>query len=66
MANIQAISYDELKKDLDDSYKDIGVCQIALSQGIVAYSGGSVKERLDHNKHFVKVIEAEIARRKKE
>jgi len=58
------ISDDRLKQDLTDSYKDIIDCTVALKNGVTQYSGGSVQERLTHNMHFVKVITAEIKRRK--
>ena len=63
MIDIKTISDETLKKDLDDSYKDIVDCTNALNVGVTNYSGGSVQERLDDNKQFVIVIEAEIKRR---
>ena len=63
MADIKTIPDNELKKDLDDSYKDVLDCTTALRVGVVDYSGGSVQEQLDKNKQFIKVIEAEIQRR---
>ncbi len=55
---------EELKKDLRDSLDDIAICTNAKEQGINVYSGGGVQQRLDDNRHFVKVITAEIERRK--
>ena len=62
--DITTIPTSELKQDLEDSQVDIKVCQLALVHRIESYSGGSVQERLDKNQHFVKVITAELARRK--
>jgi len=64
MLDIKTIPDDRLKQDLDDSYKDIMDCTTALKVGVTQYSGGSIEERLNKNKHFVKVITAEIKRRK--
>ncbi len=64
MRNIQTIPIEELRKDLKESLSDIDICTKAKEQGINQYSGGSVQRRLDGNKHFVKVITAEIERRK--
>lgn len=64
MINIQTIPTEQLKKDLKDSLDDIDVCTKAREQGIYQYSGGSVQRRLDSNRHFVRVIETEIERRK--
>jgi len=61
--DITTIPTRELLDDLADSQADIKVCQLALVHRIEAYSGGSVQERLDKNRHFVKVITAELARR---
>lgn len=52
-----------LVKDREDSVQDIKVCEIALAVGVTQYSGGLVKDRLDKNKGFIEVIDAEIARR---
>jgi hypothetical protein len=52
MVDIKTIKDAELKQDLDDIHKDIKDCEKAL------------RERLNENKHFVKVITAEIQRRK--
>ncbi len=64
MVNIQTIPDDKLRKDLKESFEDIDVCVKAIAIGITKYSGGEVKKRLDDNKQFVKIIEAEIERRK--
>jgi hypothetical protein len=54
-----------LERDLQDSHNDILACASALSQWITSYSGGSVQERLEANKRFVKVISEELDRRSK-
>ncbi len=64
MIDIKTIPDSKLKQDLDESNYDIVVCETALSLGINKYSRGSVRERLNGNKHFVNVITAEIQRRK--
>lgn len=61
--DITAISTDVLEKDLQESRDDIKVCEVALSQGIKTYSGGSVASRLLANEHFVEVITKELNRR---
>jgi hypothetical protein len=61
--NITTIPTNELLDDLADSQSDIKVCQLALTHRIETYSGGLVQERLDKNRHFVKVITAELERR---
>ena len=65
MIDIATIPEDELRSDLCDSYRDIQVCEFALLHDVTAYSGGDVQKRLDANKHFVQVIEAELLRRGK-
>lgn len=65
MDDITLISEEELRKDLEDSYKDILDCEAALKLGLKTYSGGSIHSRLIANKYFVKVIAAELNRRKK-
>ena len=62
--DIAKLPIEELESDLLDSQSDIKICEMSLRQGILFYSGGSVQDRLDGNKHFVKVITAEIERRK--
>lgn len=61
--DITLIPIETLEKDLQESRDDISICEIALTQGIETYSGGSVKERLEDNKRFVEVITKEIKRR---
>ena len=63
MIDIKTISNVELKKDLDDSYEDILNCEAALKLGITEYSSGTVLDRLNKNKQFVKRITDEIKRR---
>jgi hypothetical protein len=63
--DISTIPIGKLEVDLQESRDDISICEIALSHGILSYSGGSVKERLEDNKHFVKVISDELDRRAK-
>ena len=64
MKDIKTKPMHELVKDLKDSNINIKVCEFALSIGVLQWSGGSVQERLGDNKHFVRVIEAEIERRR--
>jgi len=63
MVDITTIPTEELETDLKDSKDDIVACQAALLLGITEYSGGSVLARINANKHFVKVITAELERR---
>jgi hypothetical protein len=62
--DITTISTKTLEEDLQASRNDIETCETALSVGITSYSGGSVKERLEANKHFVQVISKELDRRR--
>lgn len=64
MTDITTIPTEELVSDLKDSIADIKTCEFALSRGVDEYNGKSVQYRLDANKHFVKVITAELERRK--
>ena len=64
--NITSVPEEELRKDLQDSYYDINICEAVLALGIFEYSDGEfVHVRLITNQHIVKVIEAELARRDK-
>ena len=63
MTDITIIPTAELEKDLQESRSDISACEVALTQNIKSYSGGSVEERLKANKHFVEVISKELNRR---
>ena len=63
MVDITTIPTDELEKDLEDSRKDIAVCQVALDMNVTEYSGGSVEKRLKGNQHFIDVITNELGRR---
>jgi len=65
MVDITTIPTSELLADLADSEADIKTCQLALVHQINEWSGGSVQERLDKNRYFVKVITAELARRER-
>ena len=56
----------ELLHDLEESEQDIYNCDLAIKVGVTTYSGGSVQERLEKNKQFIKVINAEISRRENE
>ena len=58
--DISAIQTWELEKDLQDSRNDIAACETALYMGITSYSGGSVQDQLDKNKHFIKIISTEL------
>jgi len=62
--DIKSIPIDQLQKDIQDSYSDISVCEVAISMGITHYSGGLVQTRLDANQHFINVITKELERRK--
>ena len=64
MVDIKTIPIEKLKKDIADSKRDILVCNIALANKITEYSGGTVKSRLEANKHFVDVITKELNKRK--
>jgi hypothetical protein len=64
--DITTISTSTLETDLQESKDDISTCEFALSFGVTTYSGGLVQERLDDNRHFVKVISEELDRRTKE
>lgn len=63
MVNIKTIPDEELKKDLNDSYKDAQNCKTALLCGIVEYCGSDIKTRLKNNQYFIKVIQEELNRR---
>lgn len=65
MTDITTIPEEKLRQDLQDSYGDIIACEAALRIGVKTYSGGSVQKRLDANRGFIKVIEAELSRRGK-
>lgn len=62
--DITTIPIETLDRDLQESKNDISICEVALLHGITSYSGGSVQERLDDNKRFVKVISEELERRR--
>ena len=64
MVDIKKIPTSELEKDLLESYQDIAICKTALALEVTSYSHGSVKDRLKKNKYFVKVITAELERRR--
>ena len=61
--DIEKIPIEELKKDKEESIVDIKVCENALALGVMTYSGGSVKERLDINKKIIEKIDKELTRR---
>jgi len=63
MIDIQKITDAELEFDLQDSIKDIGVCELSLSLGVTSYSGGLVQDRINGNKHIIEVITKELKRR---
>ena len=65
MVDITTRPTSELLADLADNEDDIKTCQLALAHQISEWSGGSVQERLDKNRYFVKVITAELARRER-
>lgn len=64
MVDIKEIPTSELEKDLLESHQDIAICETALVLEVTSYSHGSVKDRLEKNKYFVKVITAELERRR--
>lgn len=64
MQDITLIPTTELEQDLLNSQKYIAYCETALALGITTYSSGSAQMRLDDNRYFVKVITAELERRK--
>jgi hypothetical protein len=65
MTDITIIPEEELRHDLEDSYQDLTACEAAIKLGITEWHGKNVQERLDSNKHFIKVISSELARRNK-
>ena len=62
--DIKEIPTSELESDLLDSQNDIKVCELALLHDVTSYSHGSVNNRLEKNKYFVKIITAELERRR--
>ena len=67
MTDIKTISDEDLRVDLLESLSDIRACQSALNAGITTYGDepeGYIQKRLDANLYFVKVIRAELKRRK--
>jgi hypothetical protein len=63
MVKIEEIPTEELEKDLRESLQDIQACEAGLACGLVESCGTPIQHRLEQNKHFVKVITAELARR---
>ena len=64
MTDITTIPDSELEKDLRESLQDIEACKAGLLVGILEVRGTSVQYRLEQNEYFVKVITAELERRK--
>ena len=67
MTDIKTISDEDLRTDLRESLSDIRACQSALDAGITTYfhyPENYVQKRLESNQYFVKVIRAELKRRK--
>ena len=64
MVDITTIPTSKLESDLLDSQNDIKVCELALLHDVTSYSHGSVNDRLEKNKYFVKVITTELERRR--
>ena len=62
--DITKIPLQVLLKDKADSLDDIMACTIAVQRNITSCSSGSVIDRLEKNLGFVKLIEAELSRRK--
>lgn len=64
MKPIESISTDELRRDLDDAWLDIAMCEKALAVGAVRYGNGrSVRQRLEINERVRDIIVAELAKR---
>lgn len=63
MKDIKTIPIDELIKDRVESIADSEICRIAIRQGILNYSGGSVQDRLEVNEMIVIKINSELKRR---
>ena len=63
MTQIATIPTEALERDLQASRDDISICEVALLHGVTSYRGGSVQERLDDNRRFVKIISEELERR---
>lgn len=53
----------ELLKDLNECLDDIATCNLALSQGVYAYSGGGVSDRKQVNEKIANLIYGELTRR---
>ena len=64
--DITTIPTDVLEKDLRESNDDINACLAGIACGIVEVAGTPLVQRLEENKQFVKVITAELERRKEE
>ena len=63
MIDITTIPTEELEKDLRESLQDIQACEAGLACGLVESCGTPIQYRLEQNKHFVRVITAELERR---
>lgn len=64
MTDITTIPTEELEKDLHDSLQDIQACEAGLACGLVESCGTPITYRLEQNQYFVKVITAELERRR--
>ena len=64
--DIKLISTEELKKDRDESFKDIIDCKNALAWGVYKYSGGNVTDRIEVNQKIIIKIEEELKLREQE
>lgn len=64
MAEISEIPIEELEQDKAEAMADAKFCGIALSYDVETVNGQSVTERLLANMEVVKVIDAEIERRR--
>lgn len=63
--DIKKIPIETLQKDRQESLDDIKTCEKALELGIITYSGGSTRQRLDTNTLIVVKIDNELTRREK-
>jgi len=63
MTNIYTIPIPELLSDLEETNRDIALCESVLSNGVLGYSGGKVSERLAINRQIQMKILVELERR---
>ena len=63
MTDIARIETDELRNDLLMSLADVLLCDQAMKDGHVSYSGGNIQERRDNSFDIVGKIYVEMAAR---